>query len=37
MTIGADAADIGYALLTAAIYIAVSVLAVYNVFKHRDI
>lgn len=37
VTIGADAADIGYALLTAAIYIAVSVLAVYNVFKHRDI
>lgn len=37
VTIGADTADIGYALLTAAIYIAVSVLAVYNVFKHRDI
>lgn len=37
VTIEADAADIGYALLTAAIYIAVSVLAVYNVFKHRDI
>ena len=37
VTIGADAADIGYALLTAAIYIAVSVLAVYNVFKRRDI
>lgn len=37
VTIGADVADIGYALLTAAIYIAVSVLAVYNVFKHRDI
>lgn len=37
VTIGADAADIGYALLTAAIYIAVSVFAVYNVFKHRDI
>lgn len=37
VTIGTDAADIGYALLTAAIYIAVSVLAVYNVFKHRDI
>lgn len=37
VTIGADAADIGYALLTAAIYIAVSVLAVYSVFKHRDI
>ena len=37
VTIGADAADIGYALLTAAIYIAVSVLAVYNVFKHSDI
>lgn len=37
VTIGADASDIGYALLTAAIYIAVSVLAVYNVFKHRDI
>ena len=37
VTIGADAADIGYALFTAAIYIAVSVLAVYNVFKHRDI
>lgn len=37
VTIGADAADIGYALLTAAIYIAVSELAVYNVFKHRDI
>ena len=37
VTIGADAADIGYALITAAIYIAVSVLAVYNVFKHRDI
>lgn len=37
VTIGADAADIGYALLTAAIYIVVSVLAVYNVFKHRDI
>lgn len=37
VTIGADAADIGYALLTAAIYIAVSVLSVYNVFKHRDI
>lgn len=37
VTIGVDAADIGYALLTAAIYIAVSVLAVYNVFKHRDI
>lgn len=37
VTIGADAADIGYALLTAVIYIAVSVLAVYNVFKHRDI
>lgn len=37
VTIGADAADIGYALLTAAVYIAVSVLAVYNVFKHRDI
>ena len=37
VTIGADADDIGYALLTAAIYIAVSVLAVYNVFKHRDI
>lgn len=37
VTIGADAADIGYALLTVAIYIAVSVLAVYNVFKHRDI
>lgn len=37
VTIGADAADIGYALLIAAIYIAVSVLAVYNVFKHRDI
>ena len=37
VTIGADAADIGYALLTAAIYISVSVLAVYNVFKHRDI
>lgn len=37
VTMGADAADIGYALLTAAIYIAVSVLAVYNVFKHRDI
>lgn len=37
VTIGADAADIGYALLTAAIYIAVSVLAVYNVFKNRDI
>ena len=37
VTIGADAADIGYALLTAAIYIAVSVLAVYNVFNHRDI
>ena len=37
VTIGADAADIGYALLTAAMYIAVSVLAVYNVFKHRDI
>lgn len=37
VTIGADAVDIGYALLTAAIYIAVSVFAVYNVFKHRDI
>lgn len=37
VTIGADASDIGYALLAAAIYIAVSVLAVYNVFKHRDI
>lgn len=37
VTIGADASDIGYALLTAAIYIAVSVFAVYNVFKHRDI
>lgn len=37
VTIGADAAYIGYALLTAAIYIAVSVLAVYNVFKRRDI
>ena len=37
VTIGADSADIGYALLTAVIYIAVSVLAVYNVFKHRDI
>ena len=37
VTIGAEAADIGYALLTAAMYIAVSVLAVYNVFKHRDI
>lgn len=37
VTIGVDAADIGYALLTAAIYIAVSVLAVYNVFKRRDI
>lgn len=37
VTIGADAADIGYALLTAAIYIVVSVFAVYNVFKHRDI
>lgn len=37
VTIGADADDIGYALLTAAIYIAVSVFAVYNVFKHRDI
>lgn len=37
VTIGADAADIGYALLTVAIYIVVSVLAVYNVFKHRDI
>lgn len=37
VTIGADAADIGYALLTAAIYIVVSVLAVCNVFKHRDI
>ena len=37
VTIGANAADIGYALLTAAIYIAVSVLAVYSVFKHRDI
>lgn len=37
VTIGADASDIGYALLAAAIYIAVSVFAVYNVFKHRDI
>ena len=37
VTIGSDASDIGYALLTAAIYIAVSVFAVYNVFKHRDI
>lgn len=37
VTIGADASDIGYALLAAAIYIVVSVFAVYNVFKHRDI
>lgn len=37
VAVGADASDIGYALLTAVIYIVISVVAVYNVFKHRDI